>query len=135
MSEVADHGKVRVTLSDGDQESIYDPWVEADSLKGRQHIETLAFPVDQVAALESHSTNEAGTALAIFGGLVAVVMVAGLIECAAGDGGYGCPFQACLAHSATSHSRAPLGPFLYWISPRSWIAFTASEIPDSRRFG
>ena len=91
ISEVADHGKVRVTLTDGEQESIYDPWVEADSIKGHQHIETLAFPIDQVAGLESHSTNEVGTALAIIGGLLAVITVAGLIECS-NDPGFGCPF-------------------------------------------
>jgi len=66
VSEVADHGKVRVTLTDGEQETVYDPWVEADSLKGHQHIETLAIPLDRVASLESHSTNEVGTiALAV----------------------------------------------------------------------
>ena len=93
ISEVADHGKVRVTLMDGSQESIYEPWVEADSIKGHQYIETLAFPVDQVAGLESHSTNEVATVLAVLGGLVAVILIAGVISCAASDTPqYGCPF-------------------------------------------
>jgi len=91
VSELADHGKVRVTLINGDRESVYDPWVEADSIKGHRHIETLAFPVDEVAKLESHSTDEVGTALVVLGGILAAVAIAGLIDCAS-NGGYGCPF-------------------------------------------
>jgi len=86
VSEVADHGKVRVTLTEGEQETVYDPWVEADSLKGHQHIETVAFSVDRVASLESHSTNEVGTiALAVGVTWVALALVA-LAEFSTDDG-------------------------------------------------
>jgi len=87
LSEVADHGKVRVTLTDGEQETVYDPWVEADSIKGHRHIETLAVSVDRVAELESHSTNEVGTVFAVLGALLGVILVVGLATC----DGYGCP--------------------------------------------
>jgi len=34
VGEVADHGKVRVTLTDGERETIHEPWVEGDSIRG-----------------------------------------------------------------------------------------------------
>jgi len=33
IGEVADHTKVRVTLTDGETETIHEPWVEANSLR------------------------------------------------------------------------------------------------------
>ncbi len=65
LAEVADHGKVRVTLTDGERETILDPVVEAGSIKGRADVPRkgdqptlLAIPVVQVAEIEAVGTNE-----------------------------------------------------------------------------
>jgi hypothetical protein len=76
LAEVADHGKVRVTLVDGERETILDPVVEAGSIKGRADVPRtgdeptpLAIPLVQVAELEAVGTNEVLMVL----GLVLVV--------------------------------------------------------------
>jgi hypothetical protein len=52
--EVADHGKVRVTTSDGEREAVYEPWVRADTIRGRsRQNEARAIPMDQVVGLEA----------------------------------------------------------------------------------
>ena len=89
LSEVADHGKVRVTLTDGENATIRDPRVEADSIKGlaennkalgvSQDRAPWAIPLDQVAALEAVGTDDVGTVFTILG-LAALVTV---IACAA----------------------------------------------------
>ena len=73
---MTDHGKVRVSLASGDRETIHDPWVEADSIKGRQHIETRALSVDQVTDIEAVGTNEVATVFAVLGIAVGVLVIA-----------------------------------------------------------
>jgi len=82
LSEVADHGKVRVTQTDGERETIHNPVVEADSLKGRvnEGVEyadwvTLAIPVDRVGKLEAVGPNTAGTLLIVVGSLAVVFLL------------------------------------------------------------
>jgi hypothetical protein len=83
--EVADHGKVRVTTTDGERETVYDPRVEADSIKGRSRRgkEALAIPLDQVSELEAVGTDEVGTALIVLPlvGLMIFVIVCSAEEC------------------------------------------------------
>lgn len=83
IGEVADHGKVRVTLADGERETLHGPWVDADSIKGRiragrpsPQLVDRAIPLDQVAELGAPGTNVAGTVtLAVLGaGLLAAVI-------------------------------------------------------------
>ena len=79
---VADHGKVRVTTTDGYRQTVRDPWVEADSIRAhekpeyeRDYYDPIAvIPLDQVSTLEAVGTNEVGTVLVIVG-VVAVVFV------------------------------------------------------------
>ena len=90
VGEVAYHGTVRVTVSDGERKTLDRPWVEADSLKGYQHIETLAIPLDQVAALEASSISAGRTALVAVGGLLVLLVVLNAIDCANNPEKYGC---------------------------------------------
>ena len=54
LGEVADHGKVRVTTTDGERETVHDPRVEADSIKGRaRRGGALAVPLQRVLELEA----------------------------------------------------------------------------------
>lgn len=76
IGEVADHGKVRVTLASGERETLHDPWVEADSIKGHEHIETHAFQLDQVTGIEAVSTNEVATVFTVLGIAVGVLVIA-----------------------------------------------------------
>ena len=74
LAEVADHGKVRVTTTDGERETIRDPAVEADSIKGLgkkvgvgvSHRVSLAIPLDRVTELEAVGT-EIGTVFTVIG--------------------------------------------------------------------
>ena len=67
ISEVTDHGEVRVTRSAGDRWTIYDPRVEADSIKGKN---LLAVPLDQVTKLEAEKTDTGATVALVMGLLV-----------------------------------------------------------------
>lgn len=83
VSDVAEHGKVRVTLADGERETLHGPWVDADSIKGQiraggasNQLVDRAIPLEQVAELGALGTNVAGTVtLAVLGaGLLAAVI-------------------------------------------------------------
>ena len=92
VGEVSHHGKVRVTLTDGERETLHDPWVEGDSIRAhekpeyeRDYYDPIAvIPLDQVSTLEAVGTNEVGTVLVIVG-VVAVVFV-GIAAIALADG-------------------------------------------------
>ena len=92
LGEVADHGKVRVTLTDGERETIHDPSVVTDTIRGhvksryeREYSDPIVvIPLDQVSTLEAVGTNEVGTVLVIVG-VVAVVFV-GIAAIALADG-------------------------------------------------
>jgi len=69
LSEVADHGKVRVTMTDGERATIRDPRVEADVITGRSS-ETI--PLDQVSKVQVLQTDWVFTGLLIGGVAIAV---------------------------------------------------------------
>jgi len=80
FDEVADHGKVRVTRVGGDRQTFYEPWLEADSIKGRaRRGAALAVPLQRVLELEAVGTDEVGTVILIvvlFGGVAATAVAA-----------------------------------------------------------
>ena len=78
LGEIAAHGKVRVTLTGGERETIREPRVEADSIKGSE----AAFAVTEVAKLEAVGTDEVTTVLAVF---VGVAVVAYAVSCTVTD--------------------------------------------------
>ena len=59
--EVMDHDRVRVTMTNGERHDIYDPVLEADSIRGTKQVyrysastfASFVIPLDQVATLES----------------------------------------------------------------------------------
>jgi hypothetical protein len=64
-----------VTTTDGERRSLYEPEVVADSIRGkleRSSQVTLAYPLDQVAEMQSVGTHDIGT------GAVIVVLGIGL---------------------------------------------------------
>ena len=85
LGEVADHGKVRVTLTDGERETIHDPWVEGDSIKYLAmkdgYLRQGSVPVDQVVELEAVGTDEVGTVFAVLGVTVLMLGVLYVIAC------------------------------------------------------
>jgi hypothetical protein len=93
LAEVADHGKVRVTLISGERETLRDPWVDGGSIKAYtsesvrnlgpkvQTTSTVAFPVDRIAKLEAKGTNEVGTVFAVLGIVVVVGAAVVAIAC------------------------------------------------------
>ena len=97
IGEVADHGNVRVTLTNGERETLHDPWVEGDSIKARTSEtvgnlgalarvdHTVAIPLDQVAELGAVGSNELGTVFLTFGILVVVGAVIGYLAISTSD--------------------------------------------------
>jgi len=79
IDEIADHGKVRVTRTDGGRETVYDPRVEADSIRGRfveggqPRTADRAISLDEVAELDSVGTNAVGTGLIVIGSALFVM--------------------------------------------------------------
>ena len=75
VGDISDHGKVRVTLIDGERETIHDPWVEGDSIRSE---DAQALPLDQVVGLEAVGIDEVGTVvlLVLWGGIVVAVVAA-----------------------------------------------------------
>lgn len=63
-SEVADHHRVTVTLSSGEQRDLYDPVVSGDTIKGRFNKDGTAVysvPMDAVSEIGLDEANPAGT--------------------------------------------------------------------------
>jgi len=83
VGDVSDHGKVRVTLIDGERETIHDPWVEGDSIRSE---DAEAIPLGQVAGVEAVGTNEGGTVFTVLG--VGVLMLAAVVA-------IGCAVEGC----------------------------------------
>ncbi len=85
QDEVADHGKVRFTTADGERETLHNPRVEADSLKGHVNRgveqEARTIPLDQLVRLEAASPNTAGTVLLTVGSLGVVFLVVAVAQC------------------------------------------------------
>lgn len=73
--EVADHDHVRVIMTDGVQYDLYDPVIEADSIRGREVREEApdypypiqSIPLDQISAIETTHVDAAETALVVVG--------------------------------------------------------------------
>ncbi len=82
LSEIADHGTVRVTTTDGDRTTVHDPRVEADSIKGE---DAGAIPVDEVVKLEAVGTDEVSTVFTVLGVFVGVLVVTYAVSCAVTD--------------------------------------------------
>ena len=78
IGEVADHTKVRVTLTDGERETIHEPWVEANSIRSTY---SQSIPLDQVAGLEAIGTNEIGTVFLVLGATALVVVIVCAFAC------------------------------------------------------
>jgi len=72
LGEIADYGKVRVTTTIGERQTIREPRVEADSIRGK---DAYAIPLDQIAEFEAVSTDEVGTVFTVLG----VVVLAGAV--------------------------------------------------------
>jgi len=71
LDEVVDHAEVRVTTIDGERETVHNPRLEADSIKGHTNESAdwvaQAIPVQQVVELEAVGTNTASTVLLVIG--------------------------------------------------------------------
>ena len=86
IGDVADHGKVRVTTTDGERETIRDPELDGDAVKGLERDErrVRVIPVDSVATVESLDINWVKTAgltvFAVAGTLFVVAMYKGAKE-------------------------------------------------------
>ena len=88
LSEVADHGKVRVTLTDGERETVADPRVEADSIKGK---DSAAIPLNQVAEVEAKMKDVASTLVLVGVGVALVTLITlRIAECATNSYGSEC---------------------------------------------
>lgn len=74
VEEVAQHGKVRITLVSGERETFRDPWIDGDSIKGRVYLPPAVYGLDEVAGVEAVGTDEVGTFFTALG-LLAVVLV------------------------------------------------------------
>ena len=78
LGEVADHGRVRVTTTDGNRTTVVDPRVEADSIKG-QEMQPIA--VGSVTKLEAVGTDEVGTVFTVLGVAALVGVIVLLVVC------------------------------------------------------
>lgn len=86
------HGKVRVTTTDGERYDLFDPVLEADSIRGREEREEapdypypiLAIPLDHVSTLEVSHGNTLGTVGLVVGLVVGVLGALMLVECSGG---------------------------------------------------
>lgn len=90
--QVSDHGKVRVTLTNGQRETVLDARIEADTLKGRikegiQRPEWIAHAIslDRVAELEAVGTNVGGTVLTVLGISMVLLAAIGAAACAGSE--------------------------------------------------
>ena len=77
VGDVSDHGRVRVTLLDGERETIHDPWVQGDSIRSK---DAESIPLDQIAGVETVGTDEVGTVFMVLG--IAVVLAAAIVAIA-----------------------------------------------------
>jgi hypothetical protein len=77
--EVADHDRVRVETTDGEKETLRDPRVEADSVKGLREKAgdrvPVSIPVDQIVGLQAVGTDEGRTAVTVVSVVAAALLV------------------------------------------------------------
>jgi len=99
VGEVADHGKVRVTTIDGAEHGVYEPTIEADSIRGRlkesarlggpQWSDSVfVVPLESVAEIAVAGTHEAATPFLVVGGLLLTLLLIGAMVCIADEDAY-----------------------------------------------
>jgi len=79
IGDLPQRGEVRVTLSDGERQSVYDPWRDRDDLRGWRtsnrnrgaELSDLTFKLDSVSSIETRHTSAGKTA-----GLALLIVVA-----------------------------------------------------------
>lgn len=82
IGELAEHGKVRVTRTGGDRETVHDPRVDADSIKGQVNGKVnRSISLDQVTKLEAVEPYVAGTVFIVLGAVVLAGAIFGVIWC------------------------------------------------------
>ena len=79
IGDVSDHGRVRVTLTTGERETLHDPRVVADTITGDEgppSHDTVSYPLDQVVGVEASSTDVLGTVAVVIGvAFVALIVI------------------------------------------------------------
>jgi len=78
VDKVADHGRVRVTLTTGERETLHDPRVVADTITGDEgppSRDTVSYPLDQVVGVEASSTDVPGTVGVVIGAAFVALIV------------------------------------------------------------
>jgi hypothetical protein len=97
--EVADHGKVQVTTIDGEKHNVYDPAVEADSIRGRikesariggdrWSDSVVVIPLESVREIAVAGTNEVATPLLVIGGIAVTLLLIGVVVCVVDEDAY-----------------------------------------------
>lgn len=87
IGEVADHGKVRVTLADSSSVGMFSPHLEDGSLVGNSianRSRSITVPLDEIAHIEAQRTDGTKTALLVVG-IVGVLVIAGAIAYSQAD--------------------------------------------------
>ena len=82
ISEVPDHGKVRVTSVSVGSSVVRNPAIEADSIKGTVGDYDYAIPLAGVEQVEAVGTDEVGTVFTVLGVGVLALAVVVAIGCA-----------------------------------------------------
>jgi hypothetical protein len=78
LQDVGNHGKVRVTTTDGDRIDYYHPRVETDSIKGRAGADSdlvYAIPLERVVVIEEGGSAPGKT----IGLVVGIIFGAGVL--------------------------------------------------------
>jgi len=95
LAEVADHGKVRVTMTDRERDLLYDPEIVTDSIRGyekpegkrRYNDRIVVLPLDEMSTLESvyaDGNKTAGVIGYVILGTAVVLVAVALIACCPG---------------------------------------------------
>ena len=88
IGDLPQKGKVRVTLNDGERQSVHDPWVDGDDLRGWRASAgststalnrggDLTFKLERVSSIETVHTSAGKTAALVAGIVVAVAAAIG----------------------------------------------------------
>jgi len=81
IGEVADHGKVRVTLADSSSVGMFSPHLEDGSLVGNSianRSRSITVPLDEIAHIEAQRTDGTKTTLLVVG-IVGVLVIVSAI--------------------------------------------------------
>ena len=91
IGDVGEYGRVRVTMTDGERETLLDPVVTNDAISGREDKERrhgdpavpLVIPLDQVSKLEAVDKNTGATAALVVGATLGGLLLISAIVYAA----------------------------------------------------